>query len=360
MYNLTANRKAHEGAMDTATLDRLVYTKSPDVSNHLKWLVDDIGGDQPRTQSPAMRQLCRWVLRTYSDLYLNPLTATAPWNDTWYSRHPDGWKVGGTVNDTPLAFLTNRYTWISMRADTASQIEDLTTATRAAQESIRPCRVALLVQDSTQIQNLVKSITQGVRKHILVTIGVQALPLFNSDDSNFPIASARPLQALAVPVLLVVIENAKAPGYELDHVKAALEGEQGIEIHPPPHRYASQPPDTTAPGAARQIRDRHHPLLRSSQTWCRAAHHYTPPPHGRDADEPERGRIPDRRSTGDKVNPVLGLLGTNPKGLGSDMASYSGITPTPLIIKQISTLVLNTSVAMHRRSEAYGRWRQKT
>jgi hypothetical protein len=361
-YNLTVYRKAHEGAPGTTALEGLIYTKSPLVTNHLKWLVDDIGKVRPRTQSPALRQLCRWVLRTYSDLYLNPLTATAPWNDTWYSRHIDGWKVGGTTADTPLDFLTDRLTWVSMRADPASQIEDLETATQAAQKSTRPCRVALLIQDSSRTQDTIKSITPGARKHILATIDTRASPIFNFDDADFPrSAETRPLHAALVPVLLVVIENATAPGYDLHHVQAALKGEQGIVVHPPPHKYLSHPPDTTPPCLARKMKDRHHPLLRSSQTWCRAAHHYTPPPSACDAKKPERGRIPDHRSAGDRINPVLGLLGVNPKGLGPNIASVSGVTPTaPDTIKQISSLVLNTSIAIYRRSEAYGRWRRKT
>ena len=236
------------------------------------------------------------------------------------------------------------------------------TATQAAQKSSRPCRVALLMQDSNQAQDVIKSITPGVRKHILATIGAQASPIFNFDDADFPrLLEARPLHVTLSPVLLVVVENATAPGYDLRHVQAALEGEQGIEIHPLPHKYFSYPPDTTTPCPARQMQDRHHPLLRSSQTWCRAAHHYTPPPHACDAKEPENGRIPDRRSAGDRISPVLGLLGINPKGLGPNIASVSGVTPTaPSTMKQISSLVLNTSVAIYRRSEAYGRWRRKT
>jgi hypothetical protein len=363
LYNLTANRKAHENALDKDTLDQIVYTQSPKVSNHIMWLVDDIGRPRPRTQSPVLRQLCRWVLRTYSDLYLNPLTATAPWNDTWHSRHPDGWKVGGCDDATPLDFLLNRYTWVSMRGDSACQIEDLMTATQAARTSTRPCRVALLVQDSKLIQDMIKSVTPGVRKHTLATIGARTCPIFNFDDTDLPgSAETRPLHASQVTVLLVVVENVKAPGYDMCHVQAALEGEQGIEIHAPPHKYASYPPDmSTPPCPARKMRDRHHPLLRNSQTWCRAAHHYIPPPHACDAREPEPGRIQDRRSAGDRVNPILGLLGINPKGLGPDIASHSGITPTPPgDLKQISSLVLHTSVTMYRRSETYRRWRQKT
>jgi len=362
MYNLTANSKAHEGALGAEALDQLVYTKSPAVSDHLVWLVADLGGRHPRTQSPPLRQLCRWVLRTYSDLYLNPLTATAPWNDTWYSRHPDGWKVGGTTAASPLCFLTNRYTWISMRSGASSQIEDLEMATQAAKESNQPCRVALLVHHSDQIKDMISTTTSGVRKHVLATIGADASTLFSLDDAEFPGQhEARPLYSSPTPVLLLVIENASAPGYDLCHIRAALEGERGVEIHPSEYKYVSCPPDTTTPCPAREIQDRHHPLLRSSQTWCRAAHHYTPPPHACDAKAPELGRIPDRRSAGDRLNPVLGLLGVNPKGLGPDIASHSGVNPTPLgIVKQLSSLVLNTSVTAYRRSEAYGRWRRKT
>jgi hypothetical protein len=209
---------------------------------------------------------------------------------------------------------------------------------------------------------MIQSVTPGVRKHILATIGAEAAPIFNFDDTDFPHPNEiRPLHALPVTVLLVVVENTKAPGYDLGHVRAALEGEQEIEIHAPLYKYASHPPDTTPPCPAREMQDRHHPLLRSSQTWCRAAHHYIPPPHVCDAKEPEPGRIRDRRSAGDRVNPALGLLGINPKGLGSTIASLTGVTPTPSgDIKQISSLVLTTSVTMYRRSEAYRRWRQKT
>jgi hypothetical protein len=362
LYNLTVNRNAHEGSHDTKTLDQLIYTKSPAVTNHLKWLVDDIGGSQPRTQCPLLRKLCRWVLRTYSDLYLNPLTATAPWNDAWYSRHPDGWKVGGTSNTTSLAFLLNRYTWVSMRADPASQIEDLKTATQATLESTRPCRVALLVHDSSHVQDLIKTTTKRVRKHILATINAHAPPMFTLDDSEFPRqGDARSLHTNSVPVLLVVIESATAPGYDLCHIQAALEGEQGIEIHPPPHKYFSLPPDSTAPCLARKMQDRHHPLLCSSQTWCRAAHNYVPPPHACDAKDTEHGRTPDIRSAGDRLDPILGLLGINPKGLAPNIANNCGVTPTPpCIIKQISLLVLKTSINIYRHNEAYIRWRRKT
>lgn len=363
LYNLATNRKAHENEPPGSdALAQLIYTKSPEVSSHLMWLVDDIGQAQPRTQCPRLRQLCRWVLRTYSDLYLNPLTATAPWNDTWHSRHPDGWKLGGFVSATPLDFLINRYTWVSMRADPLSQAENLQMATQAAAKSTRPCRVALLVQDSDFVQDMIKSVTPEVRKHILATIDALSSPIFNFDDADFPSSrEIRPLHASATNILLVVIENTKAPGYDLGHVQTALEGEPGIRVHTPAHKYASHPPDTTTPCPASEMRDRHHPLLRSSQTWCRAAHHYVPPPHANDAKEPEPGRISDRRSAGDRVSPILGLLGINPKGLGPDIASLRGIAQTPPgDIKQISSLVLTTSVAMYRRSEAYRRWRQKT
>jgi hypothetical protein len=326
------------------------------------WLVDDIAGARPRTQSPLLRQMSRWVLRTYSDLYLNPLTATAPWNDTWHSRHPDGWKVGGTVSTEPLTFLTNRYTWVSMRADLASKTKDVAMAITAAQDSRSPCRVVLLVHDSDQIRDMIRINTLGVRKHVLATIGPHASPSFTQDDADFPAAGvSRPLHAVAVPVLMIVIENTAAPGYDIAHIHTALEGERGITIHPLPHSYGSTPPDATTPRPATQMQDRHHPLLRSSQTWCRAAHHYIPPPHACDKKEPEQGRIFDRRSPSDRLNPVLGLLGANPRALGPDIASHGGMSPTSLATtKQMSLLVLSTSVALYQRSEAYGKWRRKT
>jgi hypothetical protein len=222
--------------------------------------------------------------------------------------------------------------------------------------------VALLVQESQFAQDVIKAVTPGVRKHILVTIDALSSPIFNFDDADFPSSGeVRPLHASAMTILLVVIENTKAPGYDLGHVQTALEDEPGIKIHTPPHKYTSHPPDMTTPCLASKMRDRHHPLLRSSQTWCRAEHHYIPPPHANDAKESEPGRIPDHRSAGDRVSPILGLLGINPKGLGPEIASLRGITQTPPgDIKQMSSLVLTTSVTMYRRSEAYRRWQQKT
>jgi hypothetical protein len=163
-------------------------------------------------------------------------------------------------------------------------------------------------------------------------------------------------------MLLVVIENTGAPAYDISHIHAALDGEQGIAIHPLPHRYSSNPPDTTVPCPARQMQDRHHPLLRSSQTWCRAAHHFIPPPHDCDQKEQEQGRIPDCRSAGDRLDPTLGLLGAIPMGLGPDIASHGGTISTtpPAALKQISSLVLHTSITLYQRSEAYKKWRRKT
>jgi hypothetical protein len=262
---------------------------------------------------------------------------------------------------TPLAFLLNRYTWISMRADTASQTQDLESATQAARDSSRPCRVAMLVHDSDQAHNMIKTTTPRVRKHILATINAQASALFTLDDAEFPQKDeARPLHATPAPVILVVIENAAAPGYDLCHIQSALDGERGIEVHPPPHKYFCPPPDTSEPGLARQMQDRHHPLLQSSQTWCCAAHQYTLPSHAYEEKKVAHDRIPDPRSAGDRLDPILGLLGINPKGLKSQISSYGGVTPPPDTLKRISLLVLNTSITIYRRSEAFQRWRQKT
>ena len=362
LYNLASNRLAHEGLMNPTALDQLAYTVSPPMSSHLLWLVNDIGGESPRTQSPPLRQLSRWVLRTYSDLYLNPLTATAPWNDTWHSRHPDGWKVGGTASENATAFLTNRYTWVSMRADPASQAEDVEMATQAAKASDRPCRVALLTYDSDRIRSLVSIKVQGVRKHILITISPQSSPAFHLDNDEFPRPTeTRALRSPQAPLSLIVIENAGAPPYSLSHIQAALGDDPGMMVHAPPHELNPPPPDVTPPGLAKEMKDRHHPLLHSSQTWCRAAHHYTLPPPQRTVQQAEQRSAPIRKSASDSLHPILGLLGSTPKGLGPDIASHSEISPTPPdTLHQISVLVLKTSVNMYRRSETFSSWKRKT
>ena len=222
--------------------------------------------------------------------------------------------------------------------------------------------MALLVQDSNQTQDVTKSVTPGVHKHILATIGARATPIFNFDDAEFLRSiEIRPLHASPVTVLLVVVENTKAPGCDLCHIRAALEGEQGIEIHTPLHKYASHPPDTTTPCPARKCGTDTTRSLEAAKRGVALRTTISRPRMRATQKIPEPGRIPDRRSAGDRVDPVLGLLGINPKGLGPDFASLSGVTPTPPgNIKQISSLVLTTSVTIYRRSEAYRRWRQKT
>ena len=159
---------------------------------------------------------------------------------------------------------------------------------------------------------------------------------------------------------VVVVENAAAPPYSLSHVRAALGENSGMEVHAPPHTLNPLPPDVITPGLAREMKERHHPLLRSSQTWCQAAHWYTPPTlqHTNLAQAvPRNANV--RKSAGDSLHPILGLLGATPKGLGPDIASHGEAYPTaPKTIQQISLLVLNTSVGIYRRSEAFANWKR--
>ena len=79
------------------------------------------------TTVPALRNVCRQVLRTYSDLDLNPLTARHPWDSSWYTNDQGCVALGGTYNEDPTTFLTDRYTFICP-TEPDIELHDLATA----------------------------------------------------------------------------------------------------------------------------------------------------------------------------------------------------------------------------------------
>ena len=99
------------------------------------------------------------MLRTYSNLYYDILTAQAPWMDCWFGRHPGSALVGATEADLAAAFMRNRYTWVDMRHRLIDQHADLACASEAVSTSDHPARVALLLWDTEPTRQLMATRT---------------------------------------------------------------------------------------------------------------------------------------------------------------------------------------------------------
>ena len=124
------------------------------IRSHIRFLIQDLANKGARTRAPTLRQACRIILRTYSDLYYNVLSAQSPWEDCWHARHRGDILAGSTDSKTATGFMQDRYTWISMRNEIDDQHHDLTQAIEAIQNSDKPARAALLLRDNKTIRKL--------------------------------------------------------------------------------------------------------------------------------------------------------------------------------------------------------------
>jgi hypothetical protein len=333
------------------------------VRSHIQFLVDDLGQPRPRIDSPFLRSVCRMVLRTYSDLHYNILTGPTPWADTWMGRHPQAWRIGATRASDPASFMRNRYTWVSMRHEPEDQLYDLESATIAIETSIRPARVVLLLRDTRCNRHYLTKLRKGVHKRVIASISRQAKDLFIKDDTErltHPVDVA-PLSP-DTPLILVSVHNSQAPSYHTSHLKGLLESKPGITVNSGPEIRSHPPPDTQDSPPPQVAPHRHHPLLRPSQTWYRAAHWMGPwDPLSTDECKREEEKTADDRSPGDKVHRVLALLGILPPGIGPTIAAYWDTHEMDKsVLAIISNLILNKTLALFKKDEAFRKWRRKT
>jgi hypothetical protein len=338
------------------------------VQSHIRFLVNDLLQARPRIDSPYLRSVCRLVLRTYSDLHYNILTGPTPWDDTWMSRHPQSWRVGATRASEPANFMRNRYTWVSMRQEPADQLADPEAATIAVGTSTKPARTVLILGDNRSIRQYTNTPVKGVQKRILANISRDTRDLFIKDDTG---RLARPEERdpfnPGMPMVLVIVQNSQAPSYYTSHLKELLESKTGITVHSGPEVRCHPPPDVEETPPTQVPPLRHHPLLRPSQTWYKATH-WMGPPGPPDTDESKHENVgvtgakkPDDRSIGDKTHRILALLGILPPGIGPTIATYWDTHEMDKsVLKNMSNLILNNTLALFKQDEAFRKWRRKT
>ena len=99
---------------------------------------------------------------------------------------------------------------------------------------------------------------------------------------------------------------------------------------------------------------RPHPLLRESQTW------YKPCSKLKPWDE-ERQEIDGiKLTTADRLPAPLALLGELPRGIQGVIAEHNGTRPNRDAMKSISESVLNCTLSILKKDEAFRKWRSKT
>ena len=324
---------------------------------HLGHLAADLGRWDPRTQAPGLRAACRKILRTYSDLYLNPLTAVAPWDATWRSRHAEDWRLGGITTETAEEYLRDRYTWVSMRQGSSAQAEDLKAAADAMANSRRPGRVVLLTMDNPALREWLQAEGQDTCRYCIVTMDQTSDPILHLDDHKLP-RDAKWQRALHRPtskLALVVVETRTAPDFCGSQMRQALRGINGIRILQHPHTCDNMPPGTGDRELTnKDLAYRPHPLLRESQTW------YKPCSKLKPWDE-ERQEIDGiKLTTADRLPAPLALLGELPRGIQGVIAEHNGTRPNRDAMKSISESVLNCTLSILKKDEAFRKWRSKT
>jgi hypothetical protein len=182
-------------------------------------------------QSVRVRQACRLVLRTHSDLLFNPLTALHPWGCSWWTVDASCTLLGGTYYPTAPAYMANRFTWICAPSPARSHAL-LLDARMAVEASTGPARVAMLTYDTPDMRSLVGNIEFPTRASILATAEPHALTLHHSQH----LLSDPPAEPVTVPVplALILIENESAPGFTFAHMSKALTAAGMTPSSPPP------------------------------------------------------------------------------------------------------------------------------
>ena len=228
-------------------------------------LVINTATTPPHHQAPSVRQACRLVLRTHSDLHLDPLTAQSPWEAVWHATDMGCSLLGGTFEPSPTQFMTNRFTWVCP-SNPAGELADLRQATTAVCASTGPARATLLVHDTPDMRREISLTGHPARAHIIAVAKPHTVELQNS---GLLLSQLGEQATNTSPLLLVLVENHTAPGLALPLLAKALAKANLTPTDDPwPWAYTSIPPDSWE-GPVPPLLPRNHPLLRPSQSWFR-------------------------------------------------------------------------------------------
>ena len=138
-------------------------------------------------------------------------------------------------------------------------------------------------------------------------------------------------------------------------MRQALGGINGISILQHPRTCDSMPPGTGDRELTnKDLAYRPHPLLRENQTW------YKPCSKLKPWDE-ERQEIDGiKLTTADRLPTPLALLGELPRGIQGVIAEHNGTRPNRDMMKSISESILNCTLSILKKDEAFRKWRSKT
>ena len=325
------------------------------VCPHVHFLLDDLLEPCPRIQSPPIRDACRAVLRTYSDLHYNILIATAPWGDTWYGRHPGCARTGAIMASSPKEFMKNRYTWVSMRSDPYKRIADCQDAQAAVIESTGPARVALLLRDERCIRQFARSKTQGVRKYILISIArstKQVVVQDNPDQIDRRKNHQYKFQEALSPYIVLVMENKQAPTYDTVQLHGILGKIPGLQITG--HKcHAEKPPDIIAECTNSRLSPLNNPLHWHGHLWLRPAH-YTCEDLKLNNDTENTVKVKSKH-----LHRILALLGILPPQFEKRLAAHWEAEIGEPTMKAIASMIRYSTLDLFRKDEAFRKWKRK-
>ena len=245
-----------------------------------------------------------------------------------------------------------------MRWGTHAQLTDLRNAEKAILASTTPARVALLLDDTSEMRKAISRKEETIRKFYLATIDGKTSPILTKDDCNIP-PDDELKKAFHAPnntILLVIVENDTAPSFELEHLRQALSNFDNINFHRPPVYRTKTPPDVKSLDQKTVMNHRDHPLLRSSQVWYRTSQVVHLPEE--EKIENKRPDIPTPASS-DKLRSALAMLGELPKGLRKHFASYNEKTYTRKQMERISNLIVDKTTTLFKKDEEFHKWRKK-
>ena len=327
---------------------------------HLSFLINELTSGPSLTQSPALRNICRQLLRTYSDLYYNPLTAETPWMDTWWASHPEGWRVGGTRAPTETEFMINRYTWVAMRTGNDQQLQDLRWASEAMTRSTGPARAVLLMNDTAPNRLALSDQPRGSRGYVLCRIATGADPILTRIDQDKATSidkKGKPMSPI-VPLMLAVVENAKAPGYDPKSVGSAIAPLKGLK-QPDGHRRVGWGAPDAPKNMAQEVHlTPLHPLIAPSLTWYRT--HDVPRPAQEIPAQPPKGKPAQfPPSKGDEVHPTLAALGTLPRHFNKMLDSYHKVPEREDKGPAISKAILECTLDIYQADRNFHKWIDK-
>jgi hypothetical protein len=308
------------------------------------------------TTVPALRNVCRQILRTYSDLHLNPLTARHPWDSSWYTDDQGCVALGGTYNEDPTTFLTDRYTFICP-TEPDVELRDLATAATAAEAATGPTRSVHLMTNTADARRRVRTLRtdKHMRIHTLAHFPPGTL---HTHDSKLELYDHhQPKVTNGEAMILVLLENGSAPGFHPSDLITLLEPLGAMHVNgSPPWTYPSLPPDIERSGLTPEPPPSH-PLLRPSTLFYRGDKNYTSLTHNYlVAPDPAPKVRP-----ADSIPNTLCQMGITPPGLQKAITSATELRGSDYSASaaQIPKIIFDSSLALFLKDEGYHKWKRK-